>query len=211
MITKISGELLALGDDRVTLANPPFEYEISIPEFTRRQLQGLIGEVISLHTIHYIEGNAAQGSRLTPKLVGFLTTAERDFFELFCSVDGVGVKKALRAMTRPVQDTAVLIEQQDAKGLSSLPGVGPATAEKIIATLRRKMPRFALLVRREEPSIQTQKSGVVEETYQALLVLGHTESDARRLIEQAASGGKKFKDSEAMIHAIYQRQTGQAE
>ncbi len=211
MITKISGELLALGDDAVTLANPPFEYEISIPEFTRRQLQGLIGEVISLHTIHYIEGNAAQGSRLTPKLVGFLTTAERDFFELFCSVDGVGVKKALRAMTRPVQDTAVLIEQQDAKGLSSLPGVGPATAEKIIATLRRKMPRFALLVRREEPSIQTQKAGVVEETYQALLVLGHTESDARRLIEQAASGGKKFKDSEAMIHAIYQRQTGQAE
>ena len=211
MITKISGELLALGDDAVTLANPPFEYEISIPEFTRRQLQGLIGQVISLHTIHYIEGNAAQGSRLTPKLVGFLTTAERDFFELFCSVDGVGVKKALRAMTRPVQDTAVLIEQQDAKGLSSLPGVGPATAEKIIATLRRKMPRFALLVRREEPSIQTQKAGVVEETYQALLVLGHTESDARRLIEQAASGGKKFKDSEAMIHAIYQRQTGQAE
>jgi len=211
LITKISGELLALGDDAVTLANPPFEYEISIPEFTRRQLQGLIGEVISLHTIHYIAGNAAQGSRLTPKLVGFLTTAERDFFELFCSVDGVGVKKALRAMTRPVQDTAVLIEQQDAKGLSSLPGVGPATAEKIIATLRRKMPRFALLVRREEPSIQTQKAGVVEETYQALLVLGHTESDARRLIEQAASGGKKFKDSEAMIHAIYQRQTGQAE
>ncbi len=211
MITKISGQLLALGDDHVTLANPPFEYEISIPEFTRRQLQGLIGQLISLHTIHYIEGNAAQGSRLTPKLVGFLTTAERDFFELFCSVDGVGVKKALRAMTRPVQDTAVLIEQQDAKGLSSLPGVGPATAEKIIATLRRKMPRFALLVRREEPAlVDTQKSGVVEETYQALLVLGHNESDARRLIEQAVAGGKKFKDSEAMIHAIYQRQTGQS-
>jgi Holliday junction DNA helicase RuvA len=210
LITKISGQLLALGDDHVTLANPPFEYEISIPEFTRRQLQGLIGQVISLHTIHYIEGNAAQGSRLTPKLVGFLTTAERDFFELFCSVDGVGVKKALRAMTRPVQDTAVLIEQQDAKGLSSLPGVGPATAEKIIATLRRKMPRFALLVRREEPTMaDTQKPGVVEETYQALLVLGHNESDARRLIEQAVAGGKKFKDSEAMIHAIYQRQTGQ--
>lgn len=211
MITKISGQLLALGDDHVTLANPPFEYEISIPEFTRRQLQGLIGQLISLHTIHYIEGNAAQGSRLTPKLVGFLTTAERDFFELFCSVDGVGVKKALRAMTRPVQDTAVLIEQQDAKGLSSLPGVGPATAEKIIATLRRKMPRFALLVRREEPTVaDNQKPGVVEETYQALLVLGHNESDARRLIEQAVAGGKKFKDSEAMIHAIYQRQTGQA-
>ena len=153
MITKINGLLLSLTDDSATLSIAPFEYEVAIPEFTRRQLQGEIGKSISLHTIHYIEGNAAQGSRLVPKLVGFLSTAERDFFELFCSVDGVGVKKALRAMTRPVQDTAVLIDQQDAKGLSSLPGVGPATAEKIIATLRRKMPRFALLVRREPPGV----------------------------------------------------------
>jgi Holliday junction DNA helicase RuvA len=210
LITKITGELLAIADDSATLANPPFEYEIAIPEFTRRQLQTKIGAPVSLHTIHYIEGNAAQGSRLTPKLVGFLSVAERDFFELFCSVDGVGVKKALRAMTRPVQDTAVMIEQQDAKGLSSLPGVGPATAEKIIATLRRKMPRFALLVRRDVPGLEPQKPGVVDETFEALTVLGHSEADARRLIETAIAGGKKFKDSEAMIHAIYQRQTGQA-
>lgn len=211
MITKLYGQLLSLTNDTATLAVAPFEYEVSIPEFTRRQLQGKIGETISLHTIHYIEGNAAQGSRLTPKLVGFLTTAERDFFELFCSVDGVGVKKALRAMTKPVQDTAVLIEQQDAKGLSSLPGVGPATAEKIIATLRRKMPRFALLVRQDSPGVEPQTTGVVEETFQALLVLGHSEADAKRLIDQAIAGGKKFKDSESMIHAIYQRQTGQAD
>jgi len=211
LITKISGQLVSLTSDIATLTVVPFEYEVAIPEFTRRQLQGKIGETVSLHTIHYIEGNAAQGSRLTPKLVGFLSTAERDFFELFCSVDGVGVKKALRAMTKPVQDTAVLIEQQDAKGLSSLPGVGPATAEKIIATLRRKMPRFALLVRQESPGVEPQATGVVEETFQALLVLGHSEVDAKRLIDQAIAGGKKYKDSESMIHAIYQRQTGKAD
>ncbi len=207
LITKISGQLLTLADDTATLSVPPFEYEVAIPEYTRRHLQLSIGSSVSLHTIHYIDGNAAQGGRLMPKLVGFLTTIERDFFELFCSVDGVGVKKALRAMVRPVQDTAIMIEQQDAKGLSTLPGVGPATAEKIIATLRRKMPRFALLVRREAPGAEVQKPGVVDETYQALLVLGHTESDARRLIEQALAGAKKYKDTEAMIQAIYQRQT----
>lgn len=206
MITKVTGQLLTLDDDSATLSVPPFEYEVAIPEYTRRHLQAEIGKSISLHTIHYIDGNAAQGGRLMPKLVGFLTTIERDFFELFCSVDGVGVKKALRAMVRPVQDTAVMIEQQDAKALSTLPGVGPATAEKIIATLRRKMPRFALLVRRELPGAEVQKPGVVEETFQALLVLGHNEADARRLIEQALVGSKKFKDTESMIQAIYQRQ-----
>lgn len=206
MITKVTGQLITLADDCATLNIPPFEYEIAIPEYTRRHLQAEIGKSISLHTIHYIDGNAAQGGRLMPKLVGFLTTIERDFFELFCSVDGVGVKKALRAMVRPVQDTAIMIEQQDAKGLSTLPGVGPATAEKIIATLRRKMPRFALLVRRELPGAEVQKPGVVDETFQALLVLGHVEADARRLIEQALTGTKKFKDTESMIQAIYQRQ-----
>ncbi len=55
-------------------------------------------------------------------------------------------------MTQPVQDIAIMIEQQDAKGLSTLPGVGPATAERIIAKLRRKMPTFALMVRRETPA-----------------------------------------------------------
>ena len=76
---------------------------------------------------------------------------EREFFELFCQVDGVGVKKALRAMVRPVQEVAALIEEQDAKGLAALPGVGPATAERIIAKLRRKVPKFALLVARDLP------------------------------------------------------------
>lgn len=208
MITKISGQLVSLQNDSATLSVPPFEYEVSIPEFTRRHLQGQINSNISLHTLHYIDGNSAQGSRLTPKLVGFLSTIERDFFELFCSVDGVGAKKALRAMVRPVQDTAIMIEQQDAKGLATLPGIGAATAEKIIATLRRKMPRFALLVRRDMPDAEVQKPGVVEETYEALVVLGHNEADARRLIETALATGQKFKDSETMIQAIYQKQAG---
>ncbi len=208
MITKISGKLVALDDDAATLSIPPMEYEVLIAEFTRRHLQSQLKKEVVLHTIHYMDGNVTSGGRLTPRLVGFLSTAERDFFELFCSVDGVGVKKALRAMTQPVQDTAIMIEQQDAKGLSGLPGVGPATAERIIAKLRRNMPKFALLVRRETPSGEKIKDGVVEDTYQALLALGHNESDARQLIEQALASGDKFKDVEAMIQGIHKKKFG---
>lgn len=208
MITRISGKLIALDDEAATLAIPPMEYEVLIAEFTRRHLQSQLGQDIALHTIHYLDGNVTSGGRLTPRLVGFLSTAEREFFELFCSVDGVGVKKALRAMTQPVQDTAIMIEQQDAKGLSSLPGVGPATAERVIAKLRRKMPKFALLVRRDTPAGEVVRDSVVEDTFQALIALGHSESDARQLIEQALAAGGKFKDVEAMIQGIYKKQFG---
>ncbi len=211
MITKITGKLLALHEETAILSIPPFEYEIGVPDYTRRSLQSNLGENVSLFTVHYIDGNAAQGGKLTPRLVGFLTTIERDFFELFCSVDGVGVKKALRAMVQPVQDIAVTIERQDAKGLAALPGVGPATAERIIAKLRRKMPRFALLVRRDIPDFDTQAPGLVDETFEALVVLGHSEADARKLIEQALTGSKKYKDSESLIQAIYRKQTGAEE
>ena len=208
MITKISGKLLALADECATLAIEAFEYEVLIPEFTRKRLQGHIGETVSLYTVHYLEGNPAQG-RLTPRLVGFLTEIEREFFELFCSVDGIGVRKALRAMVRPVQDVAGLIEEQDAKGLSALPGVGPATAERIIAKLRRKMPKFALLVMAREETYQAEvEHDVVEETFQVLCTLGHNESEARRLLDSALATKAKFKDVDALLQAVYQTRNG---
>ncbi|TWU26838.1 Holliday junction ATP-dependent DNA helicase RuvA [Novipirellula galeiformis] len=206
MIVTITGKLVRVGEASVVIESAPFEYEVFVADFTRRQMQGKIGDEARLHTLQYIEGNAAQGGRLTPRLIGFLSEPERQFFDLFCSVDGVGVKKALRAMVRPVKELAVLIEQQDAKSLSALPGVGPATSERIIAKLRRKMPRFALMV---DPGAigETQEAGseVIGETFDALITLGHTEADARRLIDEAIAGKKKFKDTESLLTAIYQR------
>ena len=90
MITKITGIPINVSGDILTLAVGAFEYEVLIPEFTRRQLQAQIGHQTSLHTIEYLEGNQ-MASRLTPRLVGFLNPIEREFFELFCQVDGVGV------------------------------------------------------------------------------------------------------------------------
>lgn len=204
MITKVTGRLLAVSDDCLTLGVGPFEYEVLIAEFSRRQLQHRIGEEVSLHTIEYLEGNPMQG-RLSPRMIGFTSEVEREFFELFCSVDGVGVKKALRAMIRPVRDVATAIEEQDVKALSSLPGVGPAVAERIVAKLRRKVPKFALMVPREEPGEQVVERSVVDETYEVLRTLGHSESDARRLIEATLSTKTRFKDVQSLLQAIYQQ------
>ncbi len=204
MITKITGKLVRLGEGWLTLAIGAMEYEVLIPEFARRQLQAQLNHEISLHTIDYLEGNPAHG-RLTPRLVGFLSEVEQEFFELFCSVDGVGVKKALRAMVRPVREVATAIEEQDAKSLAALPGIGPAMSERIIAKLRRKMPKFALMVARDMPFESREEQDVVSETFEVLRTLGHSESDARRLVDAATAGKKKYKDVQDLLQAVYQQ------
>lgn len=207
MITEIQGKLVQLGSDSALLQIEAFRYEIFIPDFSRRAIQLKMNETVRLFSIHYIDGNPTKGGRMTPRLIGFVTEIERDFFDLFCSVDGVGMKKALRAMVRPVQDIAIAIEEQDVKTISSLPGIGPAMAERIIAKLRRKMAKFALLVggtRIVESESET-ATDVVEETYQILLTLGHSEVEGRRLIDQALLVKSKYKDVEAMLQAVYDK------
>lgn len=206
MITKITGELIALSETEAYFAIDHFEYEVLIPEFTRRQIQLQIGQQVSLHTINYIEGNPQSGSRMNPRLIGFVSPIERQFFDLFCSVDGVGVKKALRAMVRPVPEIANAIENQDVKTLATLPGIGAATAERIVAKLRRKMAKFALLVAQQgwEQAVPSEETSVFDETYQVLIALGHSETDARKLLEGLSQTKKKFTSVEALLQAVYE-------
>jgi len=215
LISQIRGILRTVGQEELTLAVDPMEIEVLIPEYTRRKVQTQLGEVVGLHTIFYIEGNA-MGGRMTPRLVGFLSAIDREFFEIFCSVDGVGVRKALRAMVRPVRELARTIQDQDVKSLATYPGIGEATAERIVAKLRRKVGKFTLIVGQTDPAdagAQEQNGApenaepdVIRDTFSALLSVGHTESQARREIDRVLSGKKKFKNVADMIDAIYQQQ-----
>ena len=206
MITKISGRLTELQDDVAILEIAPFHYEVLVPDFTRRQLQLKIEQDVELHTIQYIDGNVQKGGRMTPRIIGFNGIVEREFFELFCSVDGLGVKKALRAMVRPVPDVARAIEEQDVNTLKTLPGIGAATAERIVAKLRRKMAKFALLI----PALEGQadsstERSLAEEVCQILISLGHPEVEARNMITVAVETGKKVKDVESFLQLVYEQ------
>ena len=204
MITRVSGTLERVESTAVELAVGPVVHEVLVTELVRRSLQGRVGQPVVLHTLEYLEGNPARGN-LVPRLVGFLSEVEREFFELICEVDGVGVRKALRAIVRPVGEIATAIEEQDAKGLATLPGIGAATAERMIAKLRRRMPKFALLVAREAPGQATAAADVLAETFDVLRSLGHTDADARRLVDALRAEKKKPKDVQEALEAVYRQ------
>ena len=212
MITQVRGILRRVGEEELTLAIEPIELEVLIPEETRRRLQTKIDEVVVLQTLCYIESNQ-MAARLMPRLVGFLSPIDREFFEVFCSVDGVGARKALRAMVRPVRELAAMIQDQDVKALATLPGIGEATAERIVAKLRRKVGKFALMVPSRDAKASPEINGladsgepdVIRDVYAALLSVGHGESQARELIDRVLAGKKKFKTVPDMLEAIYQR------
>ena len=203
MIKRVSGVLERVEPTGVELSMGHAVHEVLVPELVRRGLQAKLGQTITLHTLEFLEGNPTRGN-MVPRLVGFLTEVEREFFELICEVDGVGVRKALRAIVRPVGEIATAIEEQDAAMLSTLPGIGAATAERMIAKLRRRMPKFALLVAREAPD-QAGPADVLAETFDVLRSLGHSDTEARRLVDGLREVKKKYKDVQEALEAIYRQ------
>jgi Holliday junction DNA helicase RuvA len=220
MITKITGVLNRVLDEEVRLQVGALEYQVLVPEFIRRRVQSSLGQELTLHTSHYFDGNPMQG-RVVPRLIGFTSEAELDFFELFCTVDKVGTRKALKALVRPIKEIADAIQRQDSKWLTTLPGVGAATAEQIIATLRRKVTKYALMTpatedRRDAGSIGKSDrrdagaaaavivdGNIMEDAYQALLSVGHSPQEARQRLDKALASGQSFQSVEEVLLEIY--------
>src|SRR5213592_1200743 len=99
MITRITGVINRVLDEEVRLQVGALEYQVLVPECVRRQLQLKVGQEVTLHTSDYVEGSQ-MSNRMVPRLVGFTSEAELEFFDLFCTVEKIGVKKALRALAR---------------------------------------------------------------------------------------------------------------
>ena len=225
MITKMTGVLARVLDDEARLVIGPFEYQVLVPEAVRRLIQLRTGQEITLHVTEYLEGNSG-GSRFVPRRLGFLTELELEFFELFCTVEKIGAKKALKAMARPVREIAEAINRQDARWLSTLPGIGATTAEQIVTTLKRKVPRFlsAPLPTEPVPEEPAPKANgkrkatpppepatesiaadgqLIEDVYQALMSVGHSPIEARSKLDNLLSSGRPFKTIEEALMLVY--------
>ena len=194
MITQITGMLNRVLDEEVRLQVGALEYQVLVPEFVRRTVQSRVGQEMTLHTSHYLDGNPMQG-RVVPRLIGFLTEAELDFFELFCTVDKVGTRKALKALVRPIKEIADAIQRQDRKWLTTLPGVGRRDGR---ADHRHAAPQGDAL-RPDAPAAPARRRGaaaaarrrsvdgnVIEDAYQALMSVGHSPRGGAQPARQGA-------------------------
>lgn len=209
MLTKITGVLNRVLDEEARLQVGAFEYQILIPEFVRRQIQTHTGETVTFHLIEYIEGNQ-NSSKMIPRKIGFSSELELDFFELFCTVDKIGVKKALKAMGRPIREMAGAIQRQDVKWLTTMPGIGKTTAEQIVATLRTKVTKFTLLGEQPagddgKPAGPVVNATIFEDAYVALMGLGLSPADARDRLDAVFKGGREFADVGAVIAEVFRK------
>jgi len=172
-----------------------------LPEAERRN-------PLTLYTIYYIDG-AVGGGHLTPKLVGFLDPLDREFFEAFTTVPGVGFMKALKCLIQPINEIAQAIERGDARFLTELPFVGAKTAERMVMELRGKMAKFAL-ARAEEPlSIEKEPaSDLKAEAQQVLEQLEFSRNEAQRIAADILGKHKNLKSIEEFLRKVFEQRQG---
>jgi Holliday junction DNA helicase RuvA len=202
MIGYLEGRLLSKEEDAILLLVNQVGYEILLPAFVMNTFKGkAVGEDVSLHIYH-------QQTERQPKpvLIGFNQGLEKEFFQLFISVEAIGPLKAVRALTRPMGEIAASIESGDAAALKSLKGIGSRTAQKIIATLKGKMGKFALMRDMREPDTVVDED--LEQQVVEVLVqqLGHKMTEARQLVKRAFRSDPSITTPEELFEEVYRAQ-----
>ncbi len=204
MISAITGTLHRVGQDRVHLACGPLLYEILVPASDIGQLKSLSNTEITLHTIFDLEGDASRGG-LTPRLIGFLRPEDKQFFQLFITVKGIGPKRALRALVQPTGQIAAAIEAKNARYLVELPEIGKRMAELIVAELAGKAAPFALTG--HAPTAISAHSTDESEAIDAAVQLGIPRVEAERLLERARQVSPTIKSAESLLREMLRLRT----
>lgn len=207
MIARISGRLEEVRQGSALLNNNAgLWYEVLVPAGDIGRLARHVGTDVVLHTIHYVEGDPSHG-QLSPRLIGFLSEGDREFFRVFTTVRGIGVRKALRALARPVAEVAGAIQSKDTKMLKALPEIGARTADRIIAELHDKVDDFAgEQGGGDEETVEISESG--QEALAVLVQLGERRADAAALIERVLAVAPELSSPEEIIQQVYKLKAG---
>src|SRR3989344_3804878 len=141
MIARVHGRLIEQNENILIIDVQGLFYEVIVPTTVMQRIDQAIDKDgnISLITYHYLQ---VDPSRAFPVLVGFLNEIERDFFEQFITVSGIGPRAAIRAINKPISEIASAIDRGDSDFLKTLPGIGMQRAKEIIAKLQGKIGRF---------------------------------------------------------------------
>jgi holliday junction DNA helicase RuvA len=115
-------------------------------------------------------------------LYGFLETAERDWFRILTTVQGVGAKVALSILsTLSPDEIARAIAAGDKASLSRPAGVGPKLAARLATELKDKAAAFGAVPapsRASEAAVPTAPGSVNEDAVSALINLGYRRVEA---------------------------------
>ena len=198
MISAITGELKRVDDERAHVQSGAMLFELLVPAVDVLELQAMLNESVTLHTIFYMQGD---GNSFEPVLIGFLRSDDKRFFERFITVKGIGPKTALRALTVPISQIAHAIETKDTRPLTQLKGIGKRTAELIVAELAGKVGSFVSAgIATAKP--QAAKYSAEDEAAIAVLAspqMGLRRPDAERLLLRVKEANPKLKTADELV------------
>jgi holliday junction DNA helicase RuvA len=191
MIGSLRGKLIEKRPNLVLLDVSGVGYQVLIPLSTFTSLGALHAETTLLIHTHVREDQLA--------LYGFLTSREKQCFELLISASGVGPSLALKILSGMGLDELVpAIRKGDLAQLVRIPGVGRKTAERIVVELRDKLAAVDV----PEAGKPATRSQLESDVASALVNLGYDE----RVVESAMakSRGTVGNDFESLLKASLQ-------
>jgi len=209
MIARISGKIIETGVNSLLIDVGGISYEVFLPAAVMQRVSEAIGEdgAINLLTYHYFQ---VEPSKSTPVLIGFLNEIEKEFFQVFITVSGIGPRAALKALNQPISLIARAIDDGDTNFLKSLPGIGQQRAREIIAKLQNKVGKFALIRDKQNLEKKVSPAGDIEEEVLAVLIqLEYKKPEALGMIKKALERSPGIQTTEELLNEVYkQRKTG---
>ncbi len=203
MISRVSGKVLEKGKNYLVLDLGNFCYDVFIPACVMQRIDESIGPdgKINLITYHYYQIDPAKS---IPILIGFLNQVEKDFFEVFITVSGIGPRAALKALNKPISLIAKAIDEGDLNFLKGLPGIGEQRAKEIVAKLQNKVGKFGLIQDRQVQGKSIPKD-ISEEALEVLLQLEYKRSEALTMIKKVLEANAGVNSTEELLNLVYKQ------